>query len=230
LKTRTDTRLYAANVGDFLAALIRRFPLGEIRPLAEPHRTQPGADPPPGADPQSGADPPPGQAPHTSVSQRGRLVALDLATRRYVPFHLSDILMFGYYDDMAAYWQHPAYGPEVVLAHPHRFGDFVRDAIPEVLLCTNYLSRAGSPPPRTITAWWQTLADRCLIVDRSALEFFWPKYNYVEDHRLSGDDRDRNLALIGFRDWLNLAAYGKLPGLEVADLADCRLNELVPAA
>ncbi|MFO0912163.1 MAG: WavE lipopolysaccharide synthesis family protein [Pirellulales bacterium] len=199
LKTRTDTRLYAANVGDFLAALVRQFPLT-------------------------------GDAARSSTGQRGRLVALDLATRKYVPGHLSDILMFGLLDDMLDYWQIPEFGPDVVLEHPHRFGDFIRDAIPEVLLCGNYLRREGVDQPTSIETWWRALAERFLVVDRSMVEFFWYKYNYADDHRISQDDLHRNLALVSFRDWLNLATYGKRPQIDLEQLVDGHLNALVPAA
>ena len=198
LKTRTDTRLYAANVGDFLAGLVRAFPL---------------------ASPTVGAG-----------GQRGRLIALDLSTRRYVPFHLSDMLMFGFREDMQSYWSRTELGPDIVLEHPRRFGDYLRDPIPEVLLCQDYLRRTGYLGPASIAAWWRLLGNRFIVVDRPMLEFFWPKYNYGDDHRMSLEDARRNLALVSYRDWLNLAVYGKSPEVELEELADGQMNDLVPAA
>jgi len=196
LKTRTDTRIYASDVSDYLISLCRQFPV------------------PQGLGPQS------------------RLVVLDLATRRFIPHHPSDILMFGRTGDMWDYWNTPfCEQPREALRPPCKsFGDLLQTVIPEVYLCGQYLQRLGYAHEPTIESWWQVLADLFVVVDRMSLEHFWFKYDYLSEHRLQMDDHRRNEALVSFREWLALSTLGKQPTVDLERLLPQRPNDLLPAA
>jgi hypothetical protein len=193
LKTRTDTRLCATGVGDYLVGLLDAF----------------------------------GPARHSP--QRRRIALLDLATRLYIPQHASDVLMFGHVEDLHRYWDTPLVQPTVRFSETKVFGEFLRDPIPEVLLCESYLARVEYPVRKSIDSWWQALADLFLVVDRTSLRFFWPKHNYSRDHTMSDDDEARNLALCSFREWVNIALFDKHPTVDIDSLATGRLNGYVAA-
>jgi hypothetical protein len=193
LKTRTDTRMYAANIGDFLAGLVERFPVT------------------------------PGYA------ARGRLAVLDYATRMFFPQLLSDLMVFGYTDDMLNYWNAPFSETPRSPAHPNcpSYASLLTAVIPEIYLCRNYLRRIEYPFAPTVTSWWQCLADMFIVVDRSMLEHFWPKYNFTVEHRAEPDLQLRNDALCGFRDWLGIMHFAKKPYFEVEDLLKQRTSDFL---
>jgi hypothetical protein len=196
LKTRTDTRMYARNIPDFLAALVQRFPATQ------------------------------------SYAANGRIVVLDWATRMFIPQHPSDLMVFGYAEDMLNYWDAPLCNSPKTAALPIRdsYADTLKALVPEVYLCRNYLQKIGYPFDLTVASWWQCLADLFIVVDRSMLEHFWPKYNYTSDHRSGLDDQLRNEAICGFRDWLAIMDFRKTPYFEVEDLLSHKPNGLLLGA
>lgn len=156
--------------------------------------------------------------------QRGRLIVLDLATRLYIPHHLSDMMMFGHRGDMLAYWTAPESTAEKPAGGLLRIRDLLGDHIPEIYLCESYLKRDGSTPARTIEHWWKVLAEQFLVIDRSSVGFTWPKHYYDSDHQHRADDDVRNLALCSFRDWMNLATVDQTCPITIDDLASQKFH------
>jgi hypothetical protein len=196
LKTRTDTRMYAANIGDFLAALVEQFPVA------------------------------------SGYAAQGRLVVLDWATRMFIPQHPSDLMVFGYAKDMLNYWDVPCCTDPQSASLPIRdsFADMLNVLVPEVYLCRHYLQKLGYPFEPTVTSWWRCLADLFIVVDRSMLEHFWPKYNYTSEHCSGPDDQLRNEAVCSFRDWLGIMSFRKTPYFDVEDLLTQKPNALLSEA
>jgi hypothetical protein len=193
LKTRTDTRIYATNVADFLVGLIDQFPVSGTQ------------------------------------EQRGRLAILDCATRLFIPHHPSDILMFGYTADMLSFWDTPLIlQPEIAKrSRFSNFGEIINSLIPEVYLCQQYLRRIGYSCEPALDSWWQCLADLFVVVDRAAIEHFWFKYNYPQEHRAAPDAHLRSEALCSFRDWLGIMNFRKRPSVQLAHLLHQRPNSLL---
>lgn len=189
LKTRSDTRLHAPHVGDYLAGLLKAFPIRE---------------------PQH---------------QRERIAVLDLVTRLYIPYHVSDMLMFGRCDDLLDYWSLPICKPGLELKTTDRYDVLLQNPIPEVILCSQYLKKLNVPIHGSLEHWWEILAERFLVIDRAAIGFFWPKYNYDEGHTLGACDDVTNMALCSFRDWVNLSILNKKPDTSVDRLKQCKIKD-----
>lgn len=196
LKTRTDTRMYASDISDYLISLHRQFPALQ------------------------------------GTGQKGRLLVLDFATRKFLPHHPSDILMFGRTDDMHEYWNSPFCDNPRDSKRPvcRDFRELVNTTVPEVFLCRQYLQRLGYRYEPTLESWWQSLADLFLVVDRTSLEHFWYKYDYTSEHRSEPDDHRRNLAVFTFRDWLAMSTLGKQPTIELDELLPQLPNALLRSA
>lgn len=196
LKTRTDTRMYASDIPDFLLSLQQHFPV------------VPG------------------------VGQKGRLLVLDFATRKFMPHHPADIMMFGQIDDLFAYWNTPLceYPREAARPVCPRFRDLINSVIPETYLCRQYLQRLGYAQEPTIESWWRCLADLFLVVDRMSLEHFWFKYNFAAEHQAEPDFHLRNEANFTFRDWLAISTFGKRPQVDLKHLLPTRPSDLVRRA
>ncbi|MFN0019023.1 MAG: WavE lipopolysaccharide synthesis family protein [Pirellulaceae bacterium] len=163
------------------------------------------------------------------TGQKGRLLVLDYATRKFLPHHPSDILMFGRTEDLHEYWNTPLCDNPREAKRPacRNFGELFHSPIPEVYLCRQYLDRLGYAYEPTIENWWRCLADIFLVVDRMSLEHFWFKYDYTSEHRSEPDDHRRNLAVFTFRDWLALSTLGKQPTIDLERLMPQRPNDLL---
>lgn len=170
LKTRTDCRLYAANILGYLKGLIEIFPSPE------------------------------------GLSSKGRLVALDYSTRLYVPGHVSDILMFGYLEDMRNYWSAPLSNlPGKGRAKHNLLGDIWSEITPEVYLGKCYAARyLRIRDISSIEGWWACLRNHFIVVDRSAVGFYWSKYMLANESAVEGDVDARALAVVSHRDWVCL--------------------------
>ncbi|TWT82711.1 WavE lipopolysaccharide synthesis [Planctomycetes bacterium CA13] len=193
VKTRTDSRMHAPRIADYLVGLLKAFPID-----------------------QGGA-------------QQERIAVLDHATRLYIPYHPSDILMFGRVEDLTLYWSMPLAGPEVKLTYPQNFDEWVSEPMSEVMLCRHFLEQLDIPLDGSIQQWWRILSDRFICVDRSSLNFLWPKYNYHLDHRLSDLDEYSNWAVCTFRDWINISQQNLDPPVTLEDLRGQKLNAILPS-
>jgi hypothetical protein len=112
----------------------------------------------------------------------------------------------------------------------NNFADMLNVVVPEVYFCRNFLRKIGYSFEPTVASWWQVLTDLFIVVDRTALEHFWPKYNYTTEHRTAPDDQLRNEAICGFRDWLEIMNFCKMPNIEIEDLLAQKPNEYLRRA
>ncbi|MFK8111130.1 MAG: WavE lipopolysaccharide synthesis family protein [Rubripirellula sp.] len=135
------------------------------------------------------------------ASQRQRILVTEFATRLYLPFHLSDILMFGTTDDLLEYWTPEMCGPEVHFEPSEDFGELLDQPIPEIVLCRRYLNDQTMTSD-DLNRWWRLLANRFVVVDRDMLDLFWPKYNYNVEQRVTWSSG--NMALCSFLQWFQL--------------------------
>ncbi len=137
------------------------------------------------------------------------------------------MMMFGHIDDMLTYWSAPLSNASEPMNGIKVLGDLLSDCTPEVYLCESYLRCSSHPCERTLHNWWKVLARSFLVVDRSSLGFFWPKYLYGADHCEYSNDECRNLALCTLRDWINIAVLNKQCRFEFDKMAGQRLSELL---
>lgn len=164
------------------------------------------------------------------TQQRGRIAILDFATRLFVPNHPADLLMFGRTSDLATYWGGPESREPEREKRPKNVGMVSDERTPEVYACESYLKRIGYPYERTIASWWRTLAELFVVVDRNAIDHFWPKYGYAQEHRARADDPARAMSLCTFRDWVNLYAYPKESAFSEDHIKRLRCDQLLEAA
>jgi hypothetical protein len=161
--------------------------------------------------------------------QHARIVTLDFATRLLIPNHPSDMLMFGRLDDLEHFWSAP-YSNHPERTRTSNMGTLWNEQTPELYLCESYLRSIGHPFERTIASWWRTLAELFVVVDRTSIDYFWPKYEYVREHRVSSTEQVQALTLCGFRDWMNLYMFSKQFDIDDATVQSFRCDEILRAA
>lgn len=159
------------------------------------------------------------------AGQQERLVVVDFATRMYIPYHPSDIMMFGTTDDLLTYWSPELCGPEMTFEVCERFDEMLQQATPEVVLCRSYLERTGMQLNDDLVQWWQILADRFIVIDRDMIDLFWPKYNYNVDQRLGMLWDTGNMALCHFAQWMQIHSRGVIPSVTLDQLRQQNVHE-----
>ncbi|HNQ16236.1 MAG TPA: NFACT family protein, partial [Pyrinomonadaceae bacterium] len=75
-----------------------------------------------------------------------------------------------------------------------------------------------SEPVVEIDAWWRTLAERFVVIDRSAVDYFWPKYSFQFCERRIINRQQRLDVNCSFREWLSLYIHHKTPLVTAGDL------------
>jgi hypothetical protein len=168
----------------------------------------------------------------TAVARRRQsepILALSVGTLKFRLYGLSDFAQFGTIETLDNYWRDPIDTGrtseqlpqpikgvlKVNLGDDTRliFGDFqsgkpinteylYEDLGAEQLLFRRFLHRCGSDPSWNLQDYWECLARHAVVVDGSSLDFFWPKYSFLEKfdcYNFGLPDRP----LVTFSDWLS---------------------------
>ncbi|MEM6473502.1 MAG: WavE lipopolysaccharide synthesis family protein [Planctomycetota bacterium] len=162
--------------------------------------------------------------------QSTRLLVMDFATRLYIPYHPSDLMMFAATEDLLFYWSLSLCRADQTFEVCDEFDRMLEQSIPEIVLCRSYLQRRGVNLTNDLAQWWQILAEQFLVVDRDMIDFFWPKYNYNVDQRLGMDWDTSNMALCHFAQWMQIYSRGLVPEVSIDQLMRQQVYERLPAA
>ncbi|WP_182864760.1 WavE lipopolysaccharide synthesis family protein [Rhodopirellula sp. JC639] len=151
--------------------------------------------------------------------QTARIVTLDFATRLYIPYHPSDIMMFGRTEDLLRYWTPDLFGPEWQYTYDDNFGHLAGQPLPETMMCEKFLRSQGVEPKGTIADWWNTLAERFIVVDRPMIDHRWLK-EFTNSEEPPERVRDRsNMAVCHFTQWMQMHCGRAEPMAGLATLA-----------
>lgn len=127
-------------------------------------------------------------------NQKKRIVGFNVTTTtKYLPYHLSDLFMFGTTKDMDTYWNIPL----VLDKEPEKGGPIV-----ERRLFMKFLKNTGWDSKDTMEDFLRALGERCVIVGNESVDLYWPKYferrreHRIRDYRYPTDE-------ISFKEWLN---------------------------
>ncbi|MEO1615223.1 MAG: WavE lipopolysaccharide synthesis family protein [Planctomycetota bacterium] len=166
----------------------------------------------------------------SSIGQSKRIVVMDFATRLYIPYHPSDMMMFGATEDLLFYWSLPLCGPEQTFRVCDEFDRMLEQSIPEIVVGRSYFQRRGLELTGQLDQWWQLLADQFVVIDRDMIDFFWPKYNYNVDQRLGMKWDTSNMALCHFNQWMQIQSRRLKPQVTIDQLKTQQVYEPLPVA
>ena len=139
---------------------------------------------------------------------KGRIIATDINTFTYRPYSISDMTLFGFFEDMNHYWnieldprsaEDPSFAP-----HTKNISEYIRCRICEVFLATNYLKKMGEEIQWTMADGWKQYVDYFSIADRSTIDLYWFKYDKHKEYRKTRYDGDFVNEEFSFTDWLKL--------------------------
>ena len=122
-----------------------------------------------------------------------RLISVSLNTYKYRLYGITDMMMFGNIDDMILYWDADF---DSRRWEDIKFEDTVegwsKARVCEIFLSTEYLKKIGYRPQWSIQDSWKVFAKFFCIIDKSAIDMFWRKYDYWDEQRTYTNE-ERNL-------------------------------------
>jgi len=141
----------------------------------------------------------------------GRLIANSIATCKYRIYGLTDICVFGTIKDVERFF---FYENEEDMIKKYKFPDnkLINETHikAEILLTARYLIKIGHELQWTLEDWWLALKKYFCVVSSSEIDFFWKKYEWQYEQKLSRSYSEKSNRLIEHSDWLSLYSSKEL--------------------
>lgn len=135
---------------------------------------------------------------------KGRIITTDMNTFRYRPYSLSDMTLFGFFDDILNYWNAEMDTRENTKYAYKNILEWSRLRLCEVFLSAGYLEKMGEALTWSISDSWRKYIDYFCIADRSIIDLYWFKYERNKEYRNKNYGGNFMNEEFGFIDWLNL--------------------------
>ena len=180
LKTRTDCRIYKPNTFDYLESFLKTFPLH--------NKNFDG-----------------------SYLPKSRIIATSIATCKFRIYGLTDICLFGHTSDIYKYFffenEH-----EILARLELNDKKIINNTAikSEMLLCIRYLAALNHSLKWSLDDWWFVLKEYFGIITSSEIDFFWKKYNWNFEQKLSRSFTFKSHRLVENSDWIALQSGKKL--------------------
>ena len=135
-----------------------------------------------------------------------RIIAPSLITFRYRLYSLSDIVLFGETTDLLKYFKNESFrdGLKILgLGEKNLIKNFT-PVVAEIFLCSRLIQNINGQVLWNLEDWWNSLKNYFCIIDNSALDLFWYKYDWDYEYRFLRTYSDKFSRAIDFQDWLSL--------------------------
>jgi len=135
-----------------------------------------------------------------------RIIVPSLITFRYRLYSLSDIVLFGETIDLLKYFKKDSFkdGLEIFGLNEKNLLKNDTPVVAEIFLCSRFMENINGKVHWTLEDWWNSLRDYFCIIDNSALDLFWYKYDWNYEYRYLRTYSDKFSRAIDFQDWLSL--------------------------
>ena len=135
-----------------------------------------------------------------------RIIVPSLITFKYRLYSISDLCLFGETIDLLKYFKIDSFkdGLEIIGLNEKNFIKNYTPVVAEIFLCSRLIQNINGEVLWTLDDWWNNLRDYFCIIDNSALDLFWYKYDWNYEYRYLRTYSDRFSRAIDFQDWLSL--------------------------
>ena len=135
-----------------------------------------------------------------------RIIVPSLITFRYRLYSLSDIVLFGETTDLLKYFKNESFrdGLKILgLGEKNLIKNFT-PVVAEIFLCSRLIQNINGQVLWSLEDWWDSLKNYFCVIDNSALDLFWYKYDWDYEYRFLRTYSDKFSRAIDFQDWLSL--------------------------
>jgi len=126
--------------------------------------------------------------PYSSSHQESRLIGVDKNTKLFIPYSLSDTLLFGKINDITDYFSLLTRQDYETLAKNSlkkneikTLDEFARLVTGEHFFCFRFLEKRMEKMDFLINSWWDIMGKRFGIINSSELSLYWIKSQLRED-------------------------------------------------
>ena len=153
-----------------------------------------------------------------NLLQKKRIITTGINTYKYLPFSISDMLMFGTIEDMEKYWEVELSKKE--LLDNEIFKEIYKTTKKktiwscEIYLYVNFLKKVKNIKKinYSLNEYYKTLHENVIITD--IIEFYWFKYRLLDDNL--SNNRVARLQFLREDEWINLYQnYNKINITEI---------------
>lgn len=152
--------------------------------------------------------------------QKKRLTLLGIH-RKFRLFHFTDMALFGDIDDVLAYWSAPLderqFSDDEALNLTRSAKSLARGGTAEMYVAEEFCKKMQIPYSPTLKDSWRIMGERFIVVDRSMIGYFFPKYEFFWEYRnLQYEVPRHKLEEFTFSEWLIMQR--RFHEIEVPDL------------
>ena len=135
---------------------------------------------------------------------KGRLITMSMNTFKYRLYGITDMLMFGYIDDMILYWDMNFDNRKINEVDVGASAvDFSKARLCEVYLSTEFFKKIKFKTDFTIKNYWKSMANFFFVVDALSIDIFWFKYVRHNERRRYQNEKRKLDEEFYFSDWIN---------------------------
>lgn len=134
---------------------------------------------------------------------KGRIIGVDMNTFKYRPYSLSDMVLFGFTEDMTNYWDIDLDKREIKAEYGTVL-DWSKTRLCEVYLSSKYLEKMGEKLEWSLSDSWKKYVEYFCIADRSVIDLYWLKYEKYREYRNRKYNGNFMNEEFDFINWLNL--------------------------
>ena len=139
-------------------------------------------------------------------AQKSRIISMNLNSFKDRIYGITDMLNYGYIDDMLNFWTAELDDRVEVIKEskrpectPDKLA-FLR--ICEVYLVTEFLKKIGTKLNWTLEDSFEKIATHFCIIDKESIDLYWYKYNNLEYKWKNYESINYQFNEINFKDWL----------------------------
>ena len=135
-----------------------------------------------------------------------RIIVPSLITFRYRLYSLSDIVLFGETTDLLKYFKNESFrdGLKILGLDEKNLIKNFTPVVAEIFLCSRLIQNINGQVLWNLEDWWNSLKNYFCIIDNSALDLFWYKYDWDYEYRFLRTYSDKFSRAIDLQDWLSL--------------------------
>ena len=142
------------------------------------------------------------QFPGRDISER--ILAGNIATCMFRTYGLTDIILFGRTELMEKYFFYEE-EDEIISKYSFPKTRIINETVirAEILLCARYLKNINHELVWSVNDWWNCLNKYFCIFSCEEIDFFWKKYHWEYEKKLSRSYGQKMNRLVDFSDRLN---------------------------
>jgi hypothetical protein len=160
---------------------------------------------------------------------KNRIIVTERYTHRYIPYLISDIVMYGYTDDLLSFFSAPHDNRNLKITDIQNatIETIGREGyLTEIYLVRNFLDKIGWDVKNNIADYWSVLRNLFIIVDERWFGHYFPRYEIAN---LDGVKKIHDLnSYVDFNFWVSLCNDEELiSDVNNFDLAKINYSDLI---